>query len=654
VQRVALHPDGRYYVQFHDGSAKWGGDDDVDFGGALGSLGFISCLTFGPDGNFCAVDTKGNLQSCGLTKRLAGLVRSESFIDFALHPDQRDKFVMIHPDGSHTSHVGKAVRRILDTQAASTTTRMHRVFLGSDDTVVIHVVNRPPSPPPPPPPQPKPVAPPQPVAPPAQAAPKLPPPPRPQSSVVHVDIAADHKVLHVENRVYYGTVDAKGRRHGPSGICAYHRDHPSDWLWYVGGFDQGVCTGRRALVEVKSTSKIYHGDVSNGKFKGIGTLLGSDGVACRAGRFVNNRQHGFGLSATSNGRWTMGHFVDGKRHGAAETFYAVDDERLHFQGYYNENTFATRNAKMWYADGRVFHGNCEESKGTMSANTAPLGAAPTAAEREVLANLTAQAQAHLAKAWPAAASGGGNISVRSLAMGKKQTQATARFIRGLRLLSRLGVDASSAAPFFGFHGSSADAIASIAVDGFDTTRRTLQNQGPGEYLAVRPRDALAFCDKRKSNKMHLVAAVAGPQLLVCDAFCVAVLNPPSRSGHAFCIPLLEITFSSEAAAELIVATGAEASGRRWQHLWEADDGTLVPYTHAQNTALCNVHSRMLRKDPGAQTAVRFDVHRLADNNVDKYEADCSTYKQTNLRTGYVRRIEWRRVPGYPTHFLEPS
>ena len=222
-------------------------------------------------------------------------------------------------------------------------------------------------------------------------------------------------------------------------------------------------------------------------------------------------------------------------------------------------------------------------------------------------------------------------------------RAVQRFLRGVRLLQSHGFDVTGAASplFIGFHGTGPDALADIRTRGFDTERRRLQNQGPGEYLAVRPRDALAFT-RDGARSLLVVAAVRGPQLLVCDEFCAAGLNPPSCSGHAFCLPLLEVPFD-DAARSALAAT--PATGLRYQYLWADDGGQHVPYTDVQNAALCAMSTRWQRGD-GVEP-VRFEVHRHRDHATDRYSVDLQRSVQTNLRTGYERAVKWRRAPGYP-------
>ena len=45
---------------------------------------------------------------------------------------------------------------------------------------------------------------------------------------------------------------------------------------------------------------------------------------------------------------------------------------------------------------------------------------------------------------------------------------------------------------YGFHGTSPEAAQAICHEGFDPHRRKLQTYGPGEYLAVLPRDAASY------------------------------------------------------------------------------------------------------------------------------------------------------------------
>jgi hypothetical protein len=135
--------------------------------------------------------------------------------------------------------------------------------------------------------------------------------------------------------------------------------------------------------------------------------------------------------------------------------------------------------------------------------------------------------------------------------------AYSKFMRGLRLAAQqqqqlqrphtsfnrgaLNNNASSnfmGAPVrFGFHGTSPDGVPAICCEGFDTTLRSGQIHGPGEYFASDPKLSESYA--RGEAQMLLCVLIDGPWLKVPPAAptMIVVDNPQASRDVSFCLPI---------------------------------------------------------------------------------------------------------------------
>jgi hypothetical protein len=396
-----------------------------------------------------------------------------------------------------------------------------------------------------------------------------------------------------------------------------------------------------------------------GELSGVGAIKYADGSAY-AGQFADSKENGFGVKLYPDGRYTLGHFVNGKRHGRCTTFYQLTNDKVHFDGQYNQDEYASSTGSIRYDDGRVFTGNCSSMRG--STGRPDRTVVLTAFERATLTRIAANAKEFAHNTWPVA---DGRSTVRVLDASDVSRRSVRRFVRGVRLLRSLhsltrvysaavtrgaacaddDYHASSFNPhdgMFGWHGTSKDAIPEICASGFDTARRSGQVHGPGEYFSQHYQVSMGYCEANCSQ-MVLAYVFKGPFTCHSDGFCVVCNNPPSHSGVSFCLPVAIVTFDRANVKPFAAPAG---SVLRWQFLWEDDSGVWVPYADEPNALLCEAWNRFAAKGPRPYT-VTLRTTRLNDLRPDSYTVDVEARTQVNDRTKFKRNIQVVAVPAIP-------
>ena len=125
-----------------------------------------------------------------------------------------------------------------------------------------------------------------------------------------------------------------------------------------------------------------------------------------------------------------------------------------------------------------------------------------------------------------------------------------RFYKGIEALGQ-SLPPDMARGFFAFHGTAAVAIKPICGDGFDPKRRSGQACGPGEYFGVTSAVSHGYC--RPANPQGPFAMIIAflltcPQLSTRPGFC-HVMNNPTDWSHAFNIPVVVVSYGTQASCE---------------------------------------------------------------------------------------------------------
>eukprot|EP00658_Telonema_sp_P-2_P057588 TRINITY_DN4602_c0_g1_i12.p1 TRINITY_DN4602_c0_g1~~TRINITY_DN4602_c0_g1_i12.p1 ORF type:complete len:368 (-),score=86.59 TRINITY_DN4602_c0_g1_i12:283-1386(-) len=329
-------------------------------------------------------------------------------------------------------------------------------------------------------------------------------------------------------------------------------------------------------------------------------------------------------SYNKDGRYTIGYFEKGVREGQALTIYKEGDERLLYRGCYKDNTFPDDSSPKASRTSIVY----------TKTRQPPLN--PTTSELDYCTRILARAQ-HLLH-------GSDLVTTTRVADISPSNKALCSFIRGLRVLKDDLLITDESLPLdgvFAWHGSNAAAINGILDTNFDTRLRRLQNQGPGEYLAYNYQDALAF--SKDASLLVLTYTPRGPHLATTEDFCLVVKNPPSHSKIAFTLPVLIVKVSDSAPR-----FNQPKWGLRWQFCFTGDgDQQWIPYTPQVNAILCEATSRKLAKDPSAISTCVIRCLKMSDGSTETYEINLDKNTQRNVRTNYVRKIRFVKVPAVP-------
>jgi len=251
---------------------------------------------------------------------------------------------------------------------------------------------------------------------------------------------------------------------------------------------------------------------------------------------------------------------------------------------------------------------------------------------------------------------------------KNGCPAMHRFCAGLQQKGGL---AALQSHFFAWHGTSEPSVPPICHHGFDPNKRSGQACGPGEYFGYNSQVSHGYC--RGGSKMLVALLLRVEELTTRENFCYVVNNPKDWSV-AYCVPFLVISFGTDTGTTPFISSapvplpfnmaslndddddddddedgsvkieGQKATSLmrytysmpfRWH--WMADSGKFEPYNDAINSLLETSYT-YFKSGNAHGVFTTPPIVRYIDDLPQSYQIDFIANTQTNLKTGYVRKI----------------
>ncbi|KAH3764489.1 pre-mrna splicing factor rna helicase [Pelomyxa schiedti] len=250
----------------------------------------------------------------------------------------------------------------------------------------------------------------------------------------------------------------------------------------------------------------------------------------------------------------------------------------------------------------------------------------------------------------------------------KNCQALQKFLK----MVPGGLVALPVSTFFAWHGSTETGIVQICDEGWDTSKRTGQAYGPGEYFGITSAISQGYC--KTGNFMLVALVIQGSWVSRIRDFCYVVNNPTGADTGSYCLPLSVVVFgvnkqptfklypsatpsshnsSSTAGSTPTTSSPTSASTTTtptsnsewkmpfWWH-WMTNERAYEPYTAAVNLIIERMHEDYVRGS--SFTALTPPIRRYVDEKHQPYAIDFAKGTQTNTATSYARSIIRKVVP----------
>jgi hypothetical protein len=446
-----------------------------------------------------------------------------------------------------------------------------------------------------------------------------------------------------------------GKRHG-WGVSSYGA--AAEFSWFAGHWENDVPV--LGLLCFKN-GIIYFGEVDSfGRRQGFGScnyLNHTDSTQDRAflaGRWAANNPQ-WGVLAYRDGRHYTGAFLGPFRNGPGCCFFPPNHQSIVFCGQYDNDQYAAAPGVLRNANGMVLEGDLRNNQVRAIQGPKEIPREPTAFEAGQLEQLLQRALRFVAEQWPES---DGRVLVDGICNWRRTrgpiAKSVCNFLRGVDHLS-MTATFHSGPLLFGWHGTShPEHLWEIEKSGFNPSKRSRQNQGPGEYFAVHYQDAVKYCQGK--DTILLSAILPGFHVSCLPDSCYVVNNPPAPSALTFVLPIVAVQFVPPPVRRYI--SPSEQNTYRWQFLWQGyirapnsapgtrPEESWIPHEFAANRVIALAWNAYLVKE--GPPNVRFTITPLDVTEIEQeYEIDFLSMTQKNVRSDFTRKITYAHVPAVP-------
>jgi hypothetical protein len=233
---------------------------------------------------------------------------------------------------------------------------------------------------------------------------------------------------------------------------------------------------------------------------------------------------------------------------------------------------------------------------------------------------------------------------------EKRYKSLKCFYQGIKILGHsFPPDLSKG--FFGYHGTTPQAIVSICENGFDPERRSGQVHGRGEYFGITAVVSHGYTQKSSQlcfRQMIITFILRCPQITKKENFCYVVDNPVDWK-YSFNLPVLVVTYGQMSNTQPLpfpnlipdyVDDDVSSWHAPFRWHWCQDRGQYEPYNDTINRILERSYEQW-KLHGGPSTIITPPFTSYFDNTSQIYQIDYKNNRQTNMNTSYQRAIDRR-------------